>query len=371
MFIWQPGKQLDDGKYVVEEILGSGGFGITYKVVETRSHKLWAIKTLNPNLQHRSDFQQLQVKFVNEAIALARFNHPNIVRVDRVFQEEALWCMVMEYIEGKDLASHLGKHGKFSEPDAIAIITKVGEALSYVHQQNILHRDIKPANILLKKSDLSPVVIDFGLARELVPDLSLQSMSFNGTLFYAPVEEYEQKGNFGAWTDVYALAATLYVLLVGETPGQLSTVRKYEYSIDRKDPLPTAKQQNPNLSDRINEAIVRGMAIEPQNRPKSMEEWLKLLKFIPIETNETPTQILNRDSKEVFNPVSQIQPKQEPQTLTDGSAWKSQNQLFVIRGGSWQGYPDFCRSPSRSNGSKVVRDNGIGFRVVCVASRNL
>jgi hypothetical protein len=160
-------------------------------------------------------------------------------------------------------------------------------------------------------------------------------------------------------------------LLVGETPGQLSTVRKYEYSIDRKDPLPTAKQQNPNLSDRINEAIVRGMAIEPQNRPKSMEEWLKLLKFIPIETNETPTQILNRDSKEVFNPVSQIQPKQEPQTLTDGSAWKSQNQLFVIRGGSWQGYPDFCRSPSRSNGSKVVRDNGIGFRVVCVASRNL
>jgi serine/threonine protein kinase len=215
MFLWQPGKQLNNGNYVVEDILGSGGFGVTYKVTETRSQRLLVIKTLNPGFQNRSDFKQLQVQFVNEAIALARFNHPNIVRVDRVFQEEELWCMVMEYIEGKDLASHLQQRGKFSETDAIAIITKVGEALSCVHQQNILHRDIKPANILLRQSDLSPVVIDFGIARELISDLTLQRMTYQGTPFYAPVEEYEQKGNFGAWTIVKIIKARPMMAVLG------------------------------------------------------------------------------------------------------------------------------------------------------------
>jgi formylglycine-generating enzyme required for sulfatase activity/tRNA A-37 threonylcarbamoyl transferase component Bud32 len=323
MFIWQPGKRLNNGKYVVEDILGSGGFGVTYKVTETRSNRLLAIKTLNPNLQNRSDFRELQVQFVNEAIALARFNHPNIVRVDRVFQEEELWFMVMEYIEGKDLASHLGKHGTLSEPNAIAIITKVGEALSYVHQQNILHRDIKPANILLRQSDLSPVVIDFGLARELISDLILQSMSYFGTPFYAPVEEYEQRGNFGAWTDVYALAATLYVLLVGDAPGLFAHVRKVEYLSNGKDPLSTAKEKNPSISDRVNNAILKGMEIEPQNRPRSTQEWLNLLKPLPIELTETPTQILERNSQEVLNPVSPPQSKQEVQNKNTSLSLKT------------------------------------------------
>ena len=120
-------------------------------------------------------------------------------------------------------------------------------------------------------------------------------MTHFGTLFYAPIEEYEQKGNFGAWTDIYALAATLYVLLIGKEkiPSQLSTVRKIEYLTNRKDPLPTPKQLNPKLSDGINKAILKGMAIEPSDRPQSIEKWISLLK-LPVEESQNSQKILSK-----------------------------------------------------------------------------
>ena len=267
---WQQGDKLNDGKYIVEQLLGGGGYGVTYKVRETRTKKLFAIKTLNYQRQQQGNFERLQEKFVNETIALASCRYPNIVRVyPKMFQEEGLWCMVMEYVEGKDLAEYLDTKGRFDEQEAIDIISKVGNALSYVHQQGFLHRDIKPGNILLRKSDLSPVLIDFGLAREYTPG-SLRSMTDAKTECYAPIEQYQRHGNFGAWTDVYALAATLYVLVTKQLPLP-AQFRAYA-------PLPPPKQHNPDLSDRINAAILKGMELEPENRPQSVAEWLELLK---------------------------------------------------------------------------------------------
>ncbi|MGL6337516.1 MAG: GUN4 domain-containing protein, partial [Waterburya sp.] len=187
----------------------------------------------------------------------------------QVFSEDELLCMVMDYIEGEDLAEHLDTTGKFSEPDAINIILQVGEAVNYVHHQGFLHRDIKPANILLKKSDSSPVLIDFGLAREYNPK-SLRSMTDAKTECFAPIEQYQRNGNFGAWTDVYALAATLYTLITAELP-LASTYRGYA-------PLPPPKQLNPNISNRVNEAILKGMELEPENRPQLVQDWLEFLK---------------------------------------------------------------------------------------------
>ncbi|MDJ0592001.1 MAG: SUMF1/EgtB/PvdO family nonheme iron enzyme [Pleurocapsa sp. MO_226.B13] len=259
------------GKFVVDKILGSGGFGVTYKVKDTGLNKFFAVKTLNELAKNRLDFQQLQIKFINEAIALASCRHPHIVSVyPKVFQEGELWCMVMDYIEGEDLACYLEDRGKFSEADAIELITKVGKALSYVHQQGFLHRDIKPANILLRKADLSPILIDFGLAREYTSG-TIRSMTNARTECFAPIEQYQRNGNFGAWTDVYALAATLYVLVTDRLPIP-SQFRVYAE-------LPSPKQHNSNLSDRVNRAILKGMELEPQNRPQSVEEWLDLLKL--------------------------------------------------------------------------------------------
>jgi formylglycine-generating enzyme required for sulfatase activity len=270
MVYWQAGTRLNNDKYIVNEILGSGGFGVTYKITETKTNRLFALKTLNFEAQNRPDFDQLQTKFINEAIALASCPHPNIVRVyPQVFQEKGLWCMVMEYIEGEDLGRYLETNGKFSEAKAIAIITKVGEALSSIHQKGFLHRDIKPGNILLRSSDLTPVLIDFGLAREFISEQSL-SMTNAITESFAPIEQYQRHGNFGAWTDVYALAATLYTLVTKEVPFP-SRFRTHAE-------LPSPKQHNLELSDRINEAILKGMELEPGDRPQTVQAWLDLLK---------------------------------------------------------------------------------------------
>lgn len=274
MSYWQLGKQLNNGKFEVDKILGSGGFGVTYKIKAIGSNKFFAVKTLNIQARNRPDFDQLQTKFINEAIALASCSHPNIVRIyPQVFQEEGLWCMVMEYVEGEDLARYIERNGKLNEKQAISIITQVGEALSFVHQKGFLHRDIKPANILLRNSDLTPVLIDFGLAREFVSEQSM-SMTNSRTESFAPIEQYQRRGNFGVWTDVYALAATLYNLLTSRLPLPAKFRSETEYDL-----IPP-KQYELNISDRTNQAILEGMALEPEDRPKSVKEWLNLLKFI-------------------------------------------------------------------------------------------
>ena len=288
MHYWQRGKHLNSGKYIVEELLGGGGYGITYKVKNASNNKVYAIKTLNNKCQQKKNNQYLKDRFINEIITLANCSHSAIVRVySQVFSENNFPCMVMDYIEGKDLAQRLYLAGKFTEPDAVKIIIRVGEALSYVHSKGFLHRDIKPANILLRAANLSPVLIDFGLAREYSTD-SLRSMTNAKTECFAPIEQYQRNSNFGAWTDVYALAATLYVLVTGELPLP-ATYRRYAS-------LAPPKQLNANISHRLNEAILKGMELEPKNRPQSVERWLELL----------PVSLTNHQTELTTNTTSQI-----------------------------------------------------------------
>ena len=116
---WSPGQQLHQSKYLIEAILGGGGFGVTYRAQNRKEGKLVAIKTLNANVQGKPNFQELQTKFVNEALSLARCSHPHVVQVYEVFPEMVgniqLWCMVMELIDGIDLAKYLEDNGILSE----------------------------------------------------------------------------------------------------------------------------------------------------------------------------------------------------------------------------------------------------------------
>jgi eukaryotic-like serine/threonine-protein kinase len=265
---WQPGKSLQDGRFIIEKVLGGGGYGTTYSIRDNRTGNIFVLKTLNDQQQSQADFQQRQVKFVNEALKLAQCIHPHIVKVYEVIQEGVLWGMVMEYIDGDDLEVYVQECGVFSEPDAIKYIDQIGQALELVHSRGFLHRDIKPNNILLRSGTKEAVLIDFGLAREFVIGKT-KTMTNSMTEGYAPIEQYENRGHFGAYTDVYALAATLYNLLTGEMPIP-AKFRKHA-------PLPAPKQLNSKISDRISDAIVKGMAFEPQERPQTVREWLELI----------------------------------------------------------------------------------------------
>ena len=281
---WDKGKQLHDGKYIIEEYLGGGGFGVTYRAQNPKEGKLVAIKTLNYDIQNKPNFRELQQKFLNEAVSLAKCHHPHVVEVYGVFSEMVgnieLWCMVMELIDGTNLAEYLEDNGILSEAKALPIIQQVGSALSFVHNQGLTHLDVNPKNIMLKKRGFEAVLIDFGIARQATTPGKLRTNTNSGTPSYAPIELLEKRAELGAYTDVYSLAATLYVMLTDKLPFP-SQIRKENI------PLTPPKQHNNKISDRVNAAIIKGMELEPQNRPQSVQEWLDLLIPKPVAAETT------------------------------------------------------------------------------------
>jgi serine/threonine protein kinase len=262
--VWTPGQVLQGGKYTIEKRIGQGGFGITYLAKNKRGNPV-VIKTLKETEQNSRDFDKQQQDFVNQALRLKGCQHPHIVKVYELIKEGNLWGIVMEYIEGETLA----ERAILSESEALHYIQQIGDALTFVHRNQLLHRDVKPQNIMVRADQSEAVLIDFGIAREFVLDLTLTHTA-NLTPSYAPPEQYNHRARWSPCTDIYALAATLYRLLTGKAP---------ESSVSRSvgSTLTPPKQLNAQISDRVNAAIIQGMDLKPENRPQSVQEWLALL----------------------------------------------------------------------------------------------
>ena len=294
---WQPGTTIQDGKYTIAKILGYGGSGVTYSAQENPTGDWVAIKTLNALMQTRSDFSKHQERFVQEAFRLAKCSHPHVIRVDNICQEGALWCMVMECVAGGDLRQYAVAKGGLHEAEALRYIQQIGSALDYVHQQKFLHRDVKPANIMLRKQTMEAILIDFGLAREFVQD-EIQTHTNSRTESFAPIEQYEKTAKRGAYTDVYALAATFYYVLTLQLPFPAPFRRQGANLIP-------PQQHNPNISDRINLAILKGMELNPENRSPSIPAWLELLKGAAVSNRSRPG---NPQSPAFTPPISPLNP---------------------------------------------------------------
>jgi len=262
------GISLQDGKYTLDQELGRGGFGITYKATHQLLGQTVVIKALNPALHHHRDFKNFKHKFQDEARRLAVCFHPNIVRVVDFFLEAGLPYMVMDYIPGQTLQDLVGPDSPLPEMIAIHYIHQIGAALKVVHQRNLLHRDIKPQNIILREGTDQVVLIDFGIAREFTPD-AVQTHTNLISPGYAPIEQYLSQERRTPATDVYGLAATLYALLTAQVP-VASILRE-------RQPLPEPRSLRPELSAAVNQAVLRGMAIEASQRPATVSEWLALL----------------------------------------------------------------------------------------------
>ncbi len=278
-----PRTPLRNGAFTVEEPLGAGGFGLTYRAREGALGREVAIKeffpfgstrrdgrVLSPTGVSGDDWARELKAFREEALTLARFSHPAIVRAYAVWGESGTAYFAMEFLRGQSLQKRLDAlEGKpLPVDEALSLVERIGEALEQVHEMGLLHRDIKPDNIL--ECDGRAVLIDFGTAREFTSDKTTP-MTQLLTPGYAPLEQYGRRARFGPFTDVYALAATLYHALSGYAPPPAPD-RAGGVELRPLDEL------NPRVSKRLARAIEVALEISVSKRPQTVGAWIELLR---------------------------------------------------------------------------------------------
>ncbi|NJK65360.1 MAG: protein kinase [Microcoleus sp. CSU_2_2] len=270
--LWTPGKILQTRPYRIESILGQGGFGLTYKATQLQLNNQIVLKTPNADLQNDPEYANFVGRFIREGQMLAQFcqnPRPGIVRVSDWFEENNLHCLVMDLVVGQSLFDTVQQRGPLPDTEAVAIIRQIGEALMDVHQAGIVHRDAHPGNIMLPPNE-QPILINFGIASKLVP--MVPTSKYFSHRDFAPWEQ-QMEGSSEPTVDIYALAASLYYVVTGQTPTP-SVKRQFENAA-----LPPAKDFG--VKDWVNLAIEKGMKSNPQNRPQSMQDWLSYLQETP------------------------------------------------------------------------------------------
>lgn len=288
-------------QYQVEKVLGYGGFGITYLARDTRLDYRIAIKEYLPGdlavresdhtVRPRSptlidDFKWGLDSFLKEARTLARFKHPNIVRVYNFFEANATAYMVMEYEEGQNLSSYLERHTITDEDQLRKILFPVLDGLEVLHTNNVIHRDVKPSNLFLRSTG-TPVLLDFGAARSLQRNRELTVVF---TPRYSPPEQFDSLGQQGPWTDIYSLGSVLYEIISGRSP--VDTIQRIEAARrNRADPLRPAWEVGKGVfSATLLAGIDWAMQLEEQDRPQSIAEWreqLTGLRLVPFLAKTT------------------------------------------------------------------------------------
>jgi serine/threonine protein kinase len=269
-----------ENQYIIGLPLGQGGFGITYLGQDLWLQKKVAIKEYLPAFLATRDVQKAFViplkkqentfnkglqLFIEEARNLAKFDHPNIVRVIHFFEANQTGYMVMDYLEGLNPIDFINKAGgRLPINEALAIISPILDALAAIHAQNIYHRDISLQNIRILNTGI-PILIDFGAARHIVGEQShtLDLVLKHG---YSPLEQYSGKGKIGPWTDIYACGALLYLMMTGTLPSAAT---------DRfcQDNIITPIEMGIDISPTVNDAIMQALAIKFEDRFQTIQEF--------------------------------------------------------------------------------------------------
>lgn len=279
---------LQGGKYRIIEKLGQGGFGITYLAENTLLLGKVAIKEFFfkeycerddstshvtiPTSGNREIVKRFKQKFIKEARTIFRLNHPNIVRILDVFEENGTAYYVMDYIEGESLGDMVKRRGAIPEAEALGYVKDAASALEYIHSKNINHLDIKPGNLVLRKEDGKVLVIDFGVAKQYdaVTSEGTTTTPVGISHGYSPAEQYRKNGvqAFSPQSDVYALAATLFKLLTGNTPPEAIEIQD--------EGLPVAELQEKQISRPVISAIAMAMKGRHE-RTQSVAEFINNL----------------------------------------------------------------------------------------------
>ena len=266
-------------RYIVEDLLGKGGFGAVYRVRDQRvKGNLFALKeVIDPNKEERE-------RFAFECEVLTRLDNSALPRVYRVFEDNKniRVYMLMDYVAGPNLETlrQQQPEKRFSLSHAMNIMNPIMDAVSYLHAQQppIIHRDIKPANIIVPHGENDSVLVDFGIAKEYEQDSTTTAVRRCSPGYGAP-EQYAHGTNLR--TDIYGLAATLYAILTGVVPTD-ALYRLTQMGSRSTDPLEPVQQLAPNIPTHIADALHRAMAINSNERFATVEEFRQALNAQPV-----------------------------------------------------------------------------------------
>jgi serine/threonine protein kinase len=289
--------------YVLERVLGQGGFGITHLAHDTNLDRRVAIKEYLPIdfARRRSDatvrprtealnerYAWGLERFLMEARTLARFDHPNIVRVVSVFEANNTAYMVMRFEEGENLAALLERHGTLPERQLLGCLLPILEGLQLVHDAGFIHRDVKPENIHVRK-DGSPVLLDFGSARQSFG--RSKTMTVLVAPGYAPLEQYYGDAEAqGPWTDIYGLGATCYRAIVGRSPLDAIARAKGVLGSAREILQPAVDAGRGRYSEPLLAAVDHALQLSEQDRPQTVADWRREI-VAPVAPTPAPVAV--------------------------------------------------------------------------------
>ena len=293
--------------YRLLDVLGVGGFGLTYLAENVRAGGLVALKEYLPgefavragklvapkSAADQPDFEWGLARFMDEADTLARLQHPNIVEVLDYFEANDTAYIGMRYEEGLPLDRLLQERGPLSESLLKRLLMPLADGLGEVHAAGFLHRDIKPSNVYVRRTDESPVLLDFGSARQA---LGRRSRTLTAVVSpgYSPPEQYESDGDQGAWSDIYALAAMCYRAITAEKP-VVSLRRQRMRLADRPDPMESLEAMAPEgYSRALLGAVDWGLQLQVHERPQNVTEWVAVIATGTRPSGRRPSRVQAR-----------------------------------------------------------------------------
>ena len=267
---------LKAGRYEIMGELGRGAMGVVYKAMDPVIGRTVAVKTIKLSEEGTGlSRPELLTRFQTEARAAGLLTHPNIVVVFDAGEEDGLYYITMELVEGKSLQAHLDGGQAFALPRVLRIMEQTCSALQFAHERNVVHRDIKPANIMLTADDTVKVT-DFGTAKILQFGTMQQTAHVMGTPSYMSPEQVKGRAVDGR-SDIFSLGVLLYEMVTGEKPFPGQNITTVIYKIVNEEPVPP-RQINPSIHPGINAVVIKALAKEPEARYQSCREMLEDLR---------------------------------------------------------------------------------------------
>ena len=286
----KPGTALLHGQFRIEKFLNAGGFGVTYLARDSLD-RLVVIKECFPSSmccrekgqvkarsrQHQPEFDAVVKHFGQEARRLSKLQHPHIVGIHQVFEDNSTAYMALDFVRGRDMLDIIeDPRQKLHPQDVKTVLLRVLEAIYYIHQNDVLHRDISPDNILIDGKG-NPVLIDFGAAKEEATRASRALSALHVVKDgYSPHEFYIAGSTQDASSDIYSLGATFYHVLTGAPPPDSQT-RVSSIAAERPDPFEPLSGRFPKYEDSFLHAIDKALAVFPPDRIQSAREWIELI----------------------------------------------------------------------------------------------